>query len=161
MREVVRNLHARAGMANDIEKNKDIARRFVDEVFVQGRAETVDEIVSPEFQSHSWPSTGDGREDVKQAIERVSQGLEDIGFDVEDMIAEDDRVAIRVTATARQVGEFMGMPPSGKSYEIGEIHIFRITDGQITEHWDQIDTLGLMQQLGALPAPKEAAAART
>jgi steroid delta-isomerase-like uncharacterized protein len=158
---VARNLHAQAGMANDIEKNKDIARRFVDEVFVQGRAETVDEIVSPEFQSHSWPSTGDGRNDVKQAIKRVSQGLADIAFEIEDMVAENDKVAVRVTASARQVGEFMRIPPSGKSYKIGEIHIFRIADGQIAEHWDQIDTLGLMQQLGAQPAPKEAAAART
>jgi len=138
-------------MANDIEKNKDIARRLVEEVFVQGRAETVDEIVSPEFRSHSWPSTGDGRGDVKGAIERVSQGLTDIGFSIDDVIAEDDRVAVRVTATGRQVGEFMGMPPSGKSYRIGEIHIFRIADGQIVEHWDQIDTLSMLQQLGALP----------
>lgn len=139
-------------VANDTDQNKAIARRFIEEVFAQGRAETVDEIVAKDFRSHAWPSTGDGPGDVKGAIERVSHGLEDIAFEIEDMIAEEDRVAARVTASARQVGEFMGIPPGGKSYRIGEIHIFRIADGQIVEHWDQIDTMGLMQQLGALPA---------
>jgi predicted ester cyclase len=65
------------------------------------------------------------------------------------MIAEDDRVAVRVTAEATQVGEFMGVAPSGTSYTIGEIHIFRIRDGKVTEHWHQYDQLGMMRQLGA------------
>ena len=69
------------------------------------------------------------------------------------MIAEDDRVAARVTASARQVGEFMGIPPSGRSYTIGEIHIFRVRGGRIAEHWHQADLLGMMRQLGALPEP--------
>jgi steroid delta-isomerase-like uncharacterized protein len=148
-------------VAFDPEQSKAIARRFIEEVFEQGRAETVDQIVSKEFKSHSWPSTGDGPSDVKGAIERVSNGLEDISFEIDDMIAEDDRVAVRVTASARQVGEFMGIPPSGKSYRIGEIHIFRIADGQIVEHWDQIDTFGLMQQLGAFPSPAAASPSRS
>jgi steroid delta-isomerase-like uncharacterized protein len=147
-------------VANHTDQNKAIARRFTEEVLEQGKAETVDEIVAKDFRSHSWPSTGDGRGDVKGAIERVSNGLEDISFEIDDMIAEDDRVAVRLTASARQVGEFMGIPPSGKSYRIGEIHIFRIADGQIVEHWDQIDTFGLMQQLGALPSPGAATPSR-
>lgn len=65
------------------------------------------------------------------------------------MIAEDDRVAVRLTASARQVGEFMGIPPSGRTYTIGEIHIFRIRDGKVVEHWHQFDLPGMMRQLGA------------
>ena len=60
-------------------------------------------------------------------------------------------MAVRVTARATQVGEFMGLPPSGKSYTIGEIHIFRIRDDKVVEHWHDFDQLALMRQLGAMP----------
>jgi predicted ester cyclase len=72
-------------------------------------------------------------------------------FEIEDTIAQDDRVAVRLTASATQTGAFMKMPPSGKRYSIGEIHIFRIRDGQIVEHWHQHDQVGMMQQLGVMP----------
>ena len=132
-----------------IEDNKALVRRFIDEIFVRGDADAVDELVSEDFVPHTWPSTGDGRADLKRAIVRVSKGLADARFTIEDMVAEDDRVAVRLTATATQVGEFMGMPASGKSYTIGEIHIFRIRDGKVSEHWHQFDVPSMMRQLGA------------
>lgn len=132
-----------------IEDNKALVRRFIDEIFVRGDADAVDELVTEDFVPHTWPSTGDGRADLKRAIVRVSKGLADARFTIEDMVAEDDRVAVRVTATATQVGEFMGMPASGKSYAIGEIHIFRIRDGKVSEHWHQFDVPSMMRQLGA------------
>jgi predicted ester cyclase len=58
-------------------------------------------------------------------------------------------VAVRVTASARQVGEIPGVPSTGGSYTIGEIHIFRFRDGKVTEHWHQYDQLARMKQLGA------------
>jgi predicted ester cyclase len=60
-------------------------------------------------------------------------------------------VVVRLTASATHTGEFMGMPPSGRRYTIGEIHIFRVRDGLIVEHWHQFDQLGMMRQLGATP----------
>lgn len=134
-----------------LDENKALVRRFIDQIFVQGRPEAVDELLADHFVPHTWPSTGDGKGDLKRAIERVSIGLTDSHFTIEDMIAEGDRVAVRVTARATQVGEFMGLPPSGKTYTIGEIHIFRIQDGKVTEHWHQFDQLGLLRQLGAMP----------
>jgi len=77
----------------------------------------------------------------------VGEGLADIRFAIDDLIAEDDRVVARVTSRARQVGPFMGMPATGRSYEIGEIHIFRLRDGKIVEHWYEMDAMGLMRQL--------------
>lgn len=130
-----------------IEDNKALVRRFITEVFEQGRLESVDELVAEDFMPHTWPSTGAGREDLKQAMGRVSKGLADPVFTVDDIIAEGDRVAVRLTASARQVGEFMGMPASGRSYTIGEIHIFRVRDGRISEHWHQFDLAGMMRQL--------------
>ena len=132
------------------EENKALVRRFVEEVFEKGRPDAVDELVADDFVPHTWASV-EGREGLKRAMERVSKGLSDNRFSIEDMIAEGDRVAVRLTASARHVGDFMGLPPSGRSYTIGEIHIFRIRDGMIVEHWHQFDQLGLMRQLGAMP----------
>ena len=81
----------------------------------------------------------------------VHASLSDVDFAVEDLVAEDDRVAARVTSSATVIDEFMGVPAAGKQYEIGEIHLFRLADGRIVEHWHQHDALGLMKQLGAMP----------
>ena len=149
--------------------NKAIVRRFVDEIFVQGRKDTVDELLADDFVAHTWPSTGQPKDDLKAAIDRTSGALEDPAFTIEDLIAEGDRVAARLTTAATQVGSFMGMPPSGKRYEIGEIHVFRLRDGKVVEHWHQLDQMGMMKQLGAMPdggpgdgsSPKEPAGAGT
>jgi steroid delta-isomerase-like uncharacterized protein len=132
-------------------QNKTLVRRFIEEIFVAGRVEAVDELVSEDFVAHTWGSAGAGSDDLKRAIERVSKGLADAQFTIEDLIAEEDRVAVRLTATARQVGVFMGLPASGRTYSIGEIHIFRVRDGKVSDHWHQFDALGMMRQLGALP----------
>jgi len=135
-----------------IEDNKALVRRFVAEVFEQGDVSAVDQLVAADFVPHTWPSTGDGRGDLRRAMERVSKGLTGAAFTIDDLIAEGDRVVARLTASATQTGVFMGMPPSGKRYTIAEIHIFRVRGGQIVEHWHQFDQLGLMRQLGAIPA---------
>ena len=135
----------------DLDENKAVVRRFIDEVFVAGRVEAVDELVADDFIPHTWGAMARGRDGLKQAMERVARGLADVSMTVEDVIAEGDRVAVRLTSHARQVGEFMGMPPSGREYTIGEIHIFRVRDGRIAEHWHQADFLGMMKQLGAAP----------
>jgi steroid delta-isomerase-like uncharacterized protein len=127
------------------DENKALVRRFITEIFEQGRVEAVDELCAPDFIGHTWGNAD--RAGLKQAMARVAAALADAHFQVDDMIAEDDRVAVRVTATARQVGEFMGVPPSGRSYTIGEIHIFRFEDGKVAEHWHEFDRTGLLKQL--------------
>jgi steroid delta-isomerase-like uncharacterized protein len=134
-----------------VQANKALVRRFIDEVFVGGSGDAVDELLSDDFISHGTPSSGDGKADMKAAIGRVSKALADVEFTIDDLIGEGDRVATRVTSKARQVGPFMGMPPTNKSYAIGEIHIFRIADGKIAEHWHQLDAITMMRQLGLLP----------
>jgi Predicted ester cyclase len=132
-----------------IEENKALVRRFVTEVFERGHLEAVEELVADDFVGHTWGNAD--KIGLQQAMERVAKGLADAVFTIEDLIAEDDRVVVRVTASARQVGEFMGMPPSGRSYTIGEIHIFRVRDGKIVEHWHQYDLPAMMRQLGEAP----------
>lgn len=140
-----------------IDENKALVRRFIDEVFVKGHGESVDELVSPDFTPHSWPGVKPGIDNLKQGQQRVSAGLADVSMTIEDMIAEGDKVAVRLTAHARQDGKFMGLPPSGRDYTISETHVFRVTDGKVAEHWVNADTLGLMQQLGALPTQERKA----
>jgi len=135
-----------------LEDNKQIVRRFVDEVFIQGRGSTVDELVDSSFVAHTWPSTtGNAKADLKAAIGRVRGALSDIAFEIDDVIAEGDRVAVRLTTAATQTGEFMGMPATNKRYSIEEIHWFRLRDGKVVEHWHQFDQMGMMKQLGAMP----------
>lgn len=131
--------------------NKALVRRFIQQVFVEGRVGAVDELLTDDFTAHTWGAMTPGRDGLKAAMERVAAGLANVSMEVEDLIAEGDRVAVRLTSRATQVGPFMGMPPSGKRYEIGEIHIFRIADDRIAEHWHQADFLGMMRQLGAMP----------
>jgi steroid delta-isomerase-like uncharacterized protein len=133
------------------DENKRLVKRFVDEVFGQGQLESIDELVAPDFVSHTFGFTDDGRNKLRAATERVHATLTDVDFAVEDLIAEDDRVAALLTAGATVVDEFMGVPAAGKSYSIGEIHWFRLADGRIVEHWHQHDGLGLMKQLGGMP----------
>ncbi len=136
-------------MATD--DNKQLVRRFIDEIFVAGRVEAIDELVAPDFVSHTWGFTDDGREKLRAATQHVHASLTDVAFGVEDLVAEGDRVAARVTSSATAIGDFMGVPAAGKHYTIGELHLFRVRDGMVAEHWHQHDALGLMRQLGALP----------
>jgi steroid delta-isomerase-like uncharacterized protein len=133
-----------------LEANKALVRRFVDEVFVQGSLEAVDELVADDVVFHSLATSGPGPEAIKAAIGRVSTALAESTMTIHDMIAEEDRVAVRLTSHAVQVGEFMGLAPSGRPFTIGEIHIFRLRDGKIAEHWHEADFVGMLRQLGAM-----------
>ena len=140
---------------------KAIVRRFIEEIFVRGRKDTVDELVADDFVAHTWPSpSGDPKADLKAAIDRAAAGLSDPEFRIDDLIAEGDQVAARLTTGATQTGEFMGMPATNKRYSIEEIHWFRLRDGKVVEHWHQLDQVGMMKQLGGTPgagnASKEA-----
>ena len=131
-------------------ESKVVVRRFIDEIFVKGNADAVDKLVTTDFTAHSWGRMPAGLEPLKDAIKRVHAGLSDVSMKIEDVIAEEDKVAVRLTARARHTGDFMGLPASGKDYAISETHIFHLRDGKISEHWRDADTLGLMRQLGAV-----------
>lgn len=129
--------------------NKAIVRRFVQEIFEEGRADAVDELVATDFTSQTFGITADGQATLKAAMTRVHAGLTDVAFTIDDIVAEDDRVAVRLTARATATGDFMGMPAAGRSYEIGEAHFFRVRGGTVVEHWHQYDAAGMMKQLGS------------
>jgi len=134
--------------------NKALVRQFIRQVFEEGRPEAVDALTTPNFVSHGLP--GSGPDVMKQAIERVGKGLSNAKFDIHEVVVDGDLVAVRLMSTATQSGEFMGMPASGKTYTIEEMHLFRIADGRVAEHWHQMDAMGMMKQLGAMPGSKPA-----
>jgi predicted ester cyclase len=132
--------------------NKTVVRAFIQQVFQEGRPEAVDGLTTPDFVSHGLP--GSGPDVMKQAIERVGKGLSNAKFEIHDVVAEGDLVAVRLDSTATQSGEFMGMPATGKTYTIEELHLFRVDGGRVAEHWHQLDAMGMMKQLGVMPGPK-------
>jgi steroid delta-isomerase-like uncharacterized protein len=140
-------MQQRSLMSTD--ENKRIVKRFVDEVLAGGRVEAIDELVAPDFVSHTWDMTEAGRDRLKTTTPQMHDRLTDVEMTVDDMVAEDDRVVARLTSSATPTGDFMGLAAAGKRYSIGEMHWFRIRDGQIVEHWHQMNGLGLQRQLGA------------
>ena len=134
--------------------NKALVRRFVDEVQSGGNISLIDEICSPEFVNHSAPpGVPSDCEGIKIVTAMFRGAFPDSYFTVEDMIAEGDKVATRKTFHGTHEGEFMGIPPSGRSVSMGLIDVVRIDDGRVVEHWSVGDSLGLMQQLGVIPQP--------
>jgi steroid delta-isomerase-like uncharacterized protein len=136
------------------EENKELARRFYDEVFNAGNLDQVEEFCTPDFVDHEEgpPGTPDGIEGVKAFVGMFREGFPDIRASVDDVMAEGDKIAARVTFTGTHEGEFMGVPPSGQRIQIDTIDIVRIEGGKAAEHWGVTDTMALMQQIGAIPA---------
>ena len=136
------------------EANKATVRRFYEEVFNQKNRAAIEEFVDRNGIDHALPpGLPAGIEGSKQFITMYLTAFPDLHFTVEDMIAEGDKVVARLTTGGTQQGEFMGIPPTGKQATITAIDINRIVGGKSVEHWLNMDTLGLLQQLGVIPAP--------
>jgi predicted ester cyclase len=130
-----------------IEHNKELVRQVVDRIFIHQEERAIDELVAPDFVAHTFGPTPVDREGLRAGMRRAGSGVSDPEFTIHDLIAEADRVAARLTTTARHTGPFMGIEPSGNRYSIDEIHIFRFRDGQLVEHWHEFDKASLMRQL--------------
>ncbi len=137
------------------EQNKALVRQIVEEIFNRGNMSRADEFLAPDFIEHEElpPGIPRDREGVKQLTAMLHSAFPDFKTTIEDMVAEGDKVVIRQTWTGTHKGEFMGVPPTGKSVSFGVIDILRIAGGKIVEHWGQMDSMGLMQQLGSIPTP--------
>ncbi len=136
------------------EANKASVRRFYDEVFNKKNRAAIDEFIAPNHVDHAAPlGLLGGIEGAKQTLTMYLTAFPDLHFTVEGIIAEGDKVVARLTARGTQQGAFMGIPPTGKQVTVTAIDISRIVGGKSVEHWLEMDTLGLLQQLGVIPAP--------
>jgi steroid delta-isomerase-like uncharacterized protein len=140
------------------EQNKALVREMVEQIFNQGNIDRADDFLAPDFAERAQLSAGlrGGREGVKQLTVMLRSAFPDLKATVDDVVAEGDKEVIRQTWTGTQTGgEFMGVPATGRSVSIGVIDIIRVADGKFAEHWGQMDSMGMMQQLGAIPEPAQ------
>ena len=135
------------------EQNKAIIRTYIDEAWNKGNVGIIDEFMAPDYARYP---TGAGqpldREGQKQRITRFRSSFPDLHLTFEDLIAEGDKVVFRMLFRGTQQGAYMGIAPTGKQVTMTIIDIARFKDGKIVEHWGNRDDLGLLQQLGAIPA---------
>ncbi len=134
-----------------IEENKEIVRRFFDLGPSSGNLSVARELLAPDFVLHVPLPAAPGIQGISDVVTACRAAFEHLNVTVEDMVAEEDRVAARFTARGIHNGAFMGLPPTGKLIIMTGIEIFRIEDGKIAELWGEANLLGLMQQLGIAP----------
>ncbi len=135
------------------EQNKAIVRQAYDAIN-RNDLDALDEMVASDVTDHDpAPGQGPGLEGVKDYFSWLHAAFPDVHMDVEDMIAEGDKVVARISVSGTHQGEFMGIAPTGNRVTITGIDILRITDGKVVEHWGKFDDLGMMQQLGVMEQP--------
>jgi steroid delta-isomerase-like uncharacterized protein len=132
------------------EANKDTATRLY-ELLNAAKVDSVGDLVSADYEEHDpLPGQGAGREGVLDRFSMITRALAP-HFTVEDMVAENDRVVVRWTQAGTHVGEFAGIPATGKTFTMSGIDIYRADKGVLCEHWHVIDQLSMLAQLGLLP----------
>ena len=138
------------------EQNKAAMRRLYEEVWNQGNFEAFEEIISSDYLGHipTPPEAPSGREGLRWLIQAYRTGFPDIHVDVDDQMAEDNKVLTRITIQGTHTGQFMNISPSNKKVKVTALVVTRFVDGQNVEGWAELDRFGLMQQLGVIPAPK-------
>jgi len=132
------------------EENKAIVRRTWEELFNQGKLATADELISASFLNHAAPGSLLGPASFRQLVMFYRNAFADVKFTIEDMLADGDKVVMRNSFSGTHKGMFMGIAPTGKRVSQEQIHIVRVANGQVVEHWAVRDDLSLMRQLGVI-----------
>jgi steroid delta-isomerase-like uncharacterized protein len=132
--------------------NKEIVRRVLEDVWKDPGV--IDELVSSDYVGYdaALPEPIRGPQGAKDNYKQYSEAFEGAQITVKDQIAEGDAVATRWEGRGRHTGELMGIPPTGKEIIVEGLNFTRLQDGQIIEEWSNWDTLGMLQQIGAIPS---------
>ena len=135
----------------ELEQNKAIYRRFLQEVFNEGRLDKL-ELLSPSYVFHDAPpGTPKGPEAIKQVVTMFRGAFPDLKITIEEMVAEGDKVCARATTRGTHQGPIFGIPATEKAVTMTGLTMVTITDGRLVESWVKNDVMGLMKQLGAGP----------
>ena len=138
-------------MTDDATRNKELARRFFEEVWKRGDETGIDRYIAADAGGND-PTFGTGREAFRAQWRTWRAAFPDLHFAVEDLVAEGDKVVTRWTLTGTHRGEFQGIVPTGRRVSVAGMSLDRIAGGQIAEGFDAWDELGLHRQLGAAPS---------
>lgn len=136
-----------------VEANKELVRRIPTEIFDKGHIDPVEDIFAADFVGHVPPTPGEihGTEGFKQFVTAFRTGFPDLKHSDINLIGEGDSVVARLTGTGTHEGHFLGIEPTGETMEVTAMEMCHIGDSRIVEAWLNIDTLGLLRQLGAVP----------
>jgi steroid delta-isomerase-like uncharacterized protein len=130
--------------------NKALLRRFYKDVYVDWNMAVVDELVSPQFRSHDWPERGPtGPPAFRNYYSAIRSAVPDARYEVDDLIAEDDKVVVRWRLIGTHKGAFRGIPPSGRPITLKGIAIYRVEGGRLRERWVVSDLHGLLEETRA------------
>ena len=137
-----------------ITANKQLVEAFIGALFSDGNLDAVDQYLAPSFINHDPPFPGapSNAAGMRHAAEMFRRALPDWHSDLDQLIAENDIVVERFTASGTHQGELMGVPGTGRTIQLLGINIFRIQDGRIVERWGRLDEMGLLRQLELMPA---------
>jgi steroid delta-isomerase-like uncharacterized protein len=139
------------------EENKALVRRVFEEGINRKNLAVFEAVIGPTYINHDMPMSVPGPEGFKQVVGAFLTAFPDMQITLEDVLAEGDKVVTRGVFRGTHRAEFLGVPATGKPVEVKYIDLWRLENGQPVENWVQIDMLGLLQQLGAVPAPGQAA----
>jgi predicted ester cyclase len=124
------------------------------EVLNKGDFALIDQIVATDFVEHSpLPGFSPTREGLKQSLKALKTAFPDLYYAIEDSFESGDRIVHRLTGSGTMKGDFMGMSATGKRATWTEIHMGRVANGRLTEHWGLVDQLSMLVQLDVIPAP--------
>ena len=130
--------------------NKALVTRYYDEVLNQRNLAALDDLLAPDFASWLPDGTRLGRAEYRAAVLASHEAFPDLVVEVLDQLAEGDKVATRWRASGTHRGPFAGIPATGRPVTITAMHLHRVADDKLTEHWEEIDLLRLLRQLGVL-----------
>jgi predicted ester cyclase len=131
--------------------NKELLRRFYQEVYVNWNMAMADEVISPQFRSHDWPEGGPtGPKAFRDYYSAMRSAVADARYEVDDLIAEGDRVVVRWRLLGTHKGAFRGIAPTGRPITLKGIAIYRVEGGKLMERWVVSDLYGVLEESGAL-----------
>lgn len=130
--------------------NKELVRRFYKEVYVDWNMALVDEVVSPQFVSHDWPKGAIGPRAFRDYYSAIRSAVPDARYEVDDLIAEADRVVVRWRLLGTHKGDFRGIAPTGRPVALKGIAIYRVEGRKLMERWVVSDLHGLLEEIGAV-----------
>jgi steroid delta-isomerase-like uncharacterized protein len=136
------------------EENRQLIRRFYDEGWTKNNLDVYDELVVDDFTDHqAMPGLPPGREGFKALNVMFRSAFPDLRVDVDNVVAEDDKVGCRWRSTGTHEGELFGIPPTGNKVDVTATVFYRVENGRLAEGWIARDDVGLMRQLGVIPSP--------
>lgn len=136
--------------------NKDVARRYYDEVLNKRNLDLLDDLAVEDYIEHDpFPGQGNGRADLKARVQLLHNAFDPLEFTIEDVVAEGDKVVVRWTNAGTHTGSFLGIPPTNQDFAIAGIDIHVVRDARLAEHWHVVDQLTQLQQMGLIPTPDD------